>query len=113
MKLDDEKEHDRLLLILHTAWSLLDATELVKCLSEDFQYDSMHVFESLDADGFRKYIVAKFDAIQKSSNKPKVSIVLDRWMGGNMLKLEQGKTIGFLRLRCREGKICKLDMCDF
>lgn len=113
MEINDEREHDRLLLILHTAWVLLDANELVNYLSDDFIYDSMHMLQSLDVTAYKDYIKGKFKAIRESGNVPKVSIVRDSWMGGSMLKLQQGRVVGYLRMKCRNGKIYKLDMCDF
>lgn len=113
MDRNDDREHDRLLLILYASWTFLEAMELIRNLADDFKYDSMHVFQTLDLEGYKKYIEGKFESILNAGITPKVSIVRDPWMGGNMLKLEQGRTISYLRMKCRDGKIYKLDMCDF
>lgn len=107
-------EHKRLLEILRDAWVTLDATELVKHISLDFQYDSQWVFSNMDAEEYPSYIKGKFAAIKKTGAFPSVSLVNDPHFSGDMLKLEQqGNPPGYLRIRCSEGLIYKMDMCMF
>lgn len=84
------KEHDELVTILAEAWSNLDASELVKYIHPDFQYDY-------------------------SGSQVEVSIVDDDEFGaGKMVKLVQNKTKpAVLRIEASDGKITKMDMCMF
>ena len=108
-------DHQQLLEILAHAWKTLDASELVKCIHPDFQYDSQKVFASMYADEYPSYITGKFKTIKKHGSKIEVSIVKDNYFGeGNMIKLVQDEnTVAYLRIKVRDGKICKMDMCMF
>ncbi|AEC02372.1 hypothetical protein Spico_1156 [Parasphaerochaeta coccoides DSM 17374] len=93
------------------AWVNLDATELVKHISLDFQYDSQWVFNSMYAEEYPSYIKGKFETSKRTGVFPSVSLVNDTHSPGGMLKLEQqGNPPGYLRIQCSEGLICKIDM---
>ena len=112
--MDNVAEHDRLLGVLAEAWRTLDASELVKYIHEDFQYDSQWVFDSMYADEYPGYIAGKFSAIKRTGSKVEVSIVDDNQFGGKMIRLIQDETkIAYLRIKTKDGKISKMDMCMF
>lgn len=108
-------EHQQLLEILAHAWKTLDASELVKYIHPEFQYDSQKVFASMYADEYPSYITGKFKTLRKNGSKIEVSTVKDDYFGeGNMIKLVQDEnTVAYLRIKVRDGKICKMDMCMF
>ena len=107
------EEHQHLLEILAEAWKNLDASELIKYIHPSFQYDSQWVFRSMYADEYPSYITGKFATIKKSGNSVELSIVEDPYMPGNMIKLVQRSDVGFLRIKCSDGMIYKMDMCMF
>lgn len=108
------KNHQELIEILAKAWETLDASELIKYIHPDFQYDSQKVFASMYADEYPDYITGKFRTIKTSGSKVDVSIVEDNYFGGNMIKLVQDETnVAYLRIKTTDGKISKMDMCMF
>ena len=82
-------------------------------LSEDFQYDSQWVLESLDCNGYINYLRSKFCTIKKSGEHIDVEIVEDPYMGGKMLRLHQSGEFGFYRIKVMNGMVVKADMCMF
>ncbi len=109
-----DTEHQRLVEVLAEAWKNLDATELLKYIHPDFQYDSQWVFDSMFADRYPEYITGKFNAIKSTGSKVEVSIVDDDIFGGKMVKLVQDRDkVGYLRIKTTNGKISKMDMCMF
>ena len=109
-----DTEHQRLVEILAEAWRNLDASELVKYIHPDFQYDSQWVFDSMYADEYPGYIKGKFNTIKSTGSKVEVSIVDDDSFGEKMVKLVQdGDKVAYPRIRTADGKISKMDMCMF
>lgn len=104
---------EKYLQILFEAWKNLDASELIKCLDEDFRYDSFWVFDYLDDDGYKEYIVGKFQTLRSHHAKVQVTLVPDSSFGGQMLKLVQGNDVAYLRIKCSESGIYKMDLCAF
>lgn len=109
------KSHDELVEILAEAWRKLDATELLKYIHPDFQYDSQWVFRSMYGDEYPSYITGKFQAIRKSGSEVEVEIVDDNEFGsGKMVYLVQDKVKpAYLRIKTTDGRISKMDMCMF
>ena len=54
---------------LATAWRTLNPELIIKHLATTFQYDSMWVFESLDYEGYSKYIRGKFHTLKRSGSQ--------------------------------------------
>lgn len=95
------------------AWETLDASLIIKHLDESFVYDSQWVFESLDYTGYIEYITGKFNTIRENGGSIQVEIVDDTYFGGSMLKLGQGANVCFYRIRIKNNKVVKGDMCMF
>ncbi|MBQ9433348.1 MAG: hypothetical protein IJU26_03940 [Synergistaceae bacterium] len=110
-----EKNHEELVEILAEAWKNLDASELLNYIHPDFQYDSQWVFRSMYGDEYPGYITGQFRTIKNVASKVEVSIVYDNvFYGGTMVKLVQDETrVGCLRIKTKDGKISKMDMCMF
>lgn len=96
------------------AWETLDAELIISNLDESFVYDSQWVLESLNCEEYKEYIRAKFQKIKESGNAPKVRIVTDNYMGGVMVALKQGDNApAFYRIKVKDGKVIKGDLCMF
>ena len=107
-------DHNKLIAILAKAWENLDASELLKYIHPNFQYDSQKVFRSMYADEYPSYITGKFETIKNIGLTMEVSIVDDNYFGGHMVKLIQGGTnVAYLRIKTTDGQISKMDMCMF
>lgn len=65
------KTEEQIVAELAKAWETLDAELIIANLDNSFVYDSQWVFESLDYEGYKNYIRAKFKAIRESSSAPK------------------------------------------
>ena len=67
------------------------------------------------AEEYPNYITGKFNAVKESGSTVDVSVVKDDYFGeGNMVKLVQdGDKVAYLRIKAKDGKICKMDMCMF
>lgn len=97
------------------AWSHANATLIIKHLSPEFVYDSQWVFESLDYKGYVDYIKEKFDTVKRDGVIPTAKIVDDPYGGpnGKMIRLNQCGSIGYYRIKIKDGKVIKGDMCMF
>lgn len=95
------------------AWKTLDANLIIKHLDEKFVHDSQSVFSSLDYEGYKDYIIGKFHTLKSHGIKIEASIVTDPYMGGKMLMLLQGGSRFFYRIKVKDGKVIKGDMCLF
>lgn len=110
----DWENHQKLLEILADAWKNLNASELLKYIHPEFQYDSQKVLASMYANEYHDYITGKFNTIRKCGSIIDVSIVKDPYFGGNMIRLTQDKNnLAYLRIKTTAGKIYKMDMCMF
>ena len=106
------KTEEELVEVFAKAWETLDAEIIAENLDDDFVYDSQWVMESLDRKEYIEYIRGKFNAIKSSSSRPNVKIVQDKQMGGTMIALQQGKNEpAFYRIKVKEGKVIKGDLC--
>lgn len=63
--------------------------------------------------GVPRYITGKFATIRKSDAGVEVREARDPQCGGNMLHLNQKGDEVYLRIREKDGKIVKMDMCMF
>ena len=62
--------------IIADAWRNLDVCGLREILAEEYEYNSMWVFETMHgADNYLAYLSRKFDSIRDRGNKPFVSAV--------------------------------------
>lgn len=96
-----------------TAWQTLDAELICKHLDESFVYDSQWVFSSLDCNGYKEYIRGKFQTLRNNNASLGVSVVDDECFGGKMLAIKQGDTLVYYRIKIKDGKVIKGDMCAF
>ncbi len=95
------------------AWNTLDSEKLLQHLDESFVYDSQWVFASLDYEGYKQYLRGKFENFRNKGIVIKADLVNDPVFGGGMIRLIQnGQTILY-RIKEKNGKVIKGDMCMF
>ena len=95
---------------LAEAWRTLNPELLIQHLAQEFQYDSMWVFESLDHDGYVDYIRGKFSTIKKSGSK----LTIHEVPGRNAIAIVQdGNEPVFYIIEIKDGKIVKGDLMAF
>lgn len=95
------------------AWQILDAELIIKHLDNSFIYDSQQVFESLDCNGYKDYIRGKFATLKKNGIQINASIVEDPYLGGQMLMLGQNGQSSYYRIKVKNRKVIKGDLCMF
>lgn len=95
------------------AWQTLDAELICKHLDESFRYDSQWVFEFLDCKGYKEYIRGKFETLRKNNVKLEVAIVVDAYWGGEMLAIKQDGNVCYYRIKVKDDKVVKGDLCAF
>ena len=95
------------------AWQMLDAELIIKHLDDSIVYDSQWVFESLDCNGYKDYIRGKFATLEKNGIRITASIVEDPYWGGQMLMLGQNGQSSYYRIKVKNGKVIKGDLCMF
>lgn len=110
----EDKNINQIVEDIAKAWETLDAELIIANLDETFVYDSQWVLESLDYDGYKEYIRAKFKTIQNTCSAPTVKVVHDGYNGGLMLSLQQGSNApAYYRIKISNGKVIKGDLCMF
>lgn len=95
------------------AWNTLNEDLLLQHLDKSFIYDSQWVFDSLDYEGYKNYLKRKFQNLRNKGISIKADLVNDPVFGGGMIRLIQnGETILY-RIKEKDGKVIKGDMCMF
>ena len=95
------------------AWQTLDAELIIKHLDDSFVYDSQWVFASLDCNGYKDYIQGKFETLKNNGIQIDASIVADPYLGDKMLMLSQNGQTSYYRIKVKNGKVIKGDLCMF
>lgn len=110
----ETKGREQIVAEFAKAWETLDAELIISNLDECFVYDSQWVLASLNYYGYKDYIQGKFRTIKETGNTPKVKIVPDNYFGGSMIALQQGENApAFYRIKVKNGKVIKGDLCMF
>lgn len=92
---------------IQTAWNTLNPQLIIKHLDKCFIYDSQWVYESLDFETYASYLQNKFNKIKETGNVIEADIVEDA------IKLNQNGNIAFFRIKLKDDKIIKGDLCMF
>ena len=109
----NENSQEYIIKDFQKAWQTFNASYIIKHLHPDFIYDSQWVFESLDYSGYVDYIIGKFRTLTLSSSKIEARIVKDQYEGGYMLELIQNNNKCYYRIKVKDGKVIKGDLCMF
>ena len=81
----------RITEIVCQAWNELDASLLESILSEDFEYISVWVFETMKGkDRYKDYIKGKFETIRKGNNPVSAEVVFQEEIDKYIVVLNQG-----------------------
>lgn len=102
-----ESTLSQILQDIQTAWNTLDPQLIIKHLDKSFIYDSQWVFESLDYERYISYLTGKFNKIRETGCIVEATIV------GEAVKLNQNGSIAFYRVKIKDDKIIKGDLCLF
>ena len=109
----NENSQEYIIRDFQKAWQTFNASYIIKHLHPDFIYDSQWVFQSLDYTGYVDYILGKFRTLTISASKIETRIVEDQRMGGCMLELIQNNNKCYYRIKVKDGKVVKGDLCMF
>lgn len=111
--MDNTEKYMQILTDFAEAWNTLDAEKIFQHLDDTFIYDSQWVFQSLDYHGYKEYLKGKFETLKSKNISIKADLVNDPYSGGGMIRLIQnGETILY-RIRVKNGKVIKGDLCMF
>ena len=93
------------------AWNKLDATLFDTLLSEDFEYVSVWVIETMKGkDRYMEYITGKFDSIRKGNNPVTAEVMYQEINDKYVVVLDQGGNMAALELTIENGLIKSLWM---
>ena len=95
------------------AWQTLDAELIIKHLDDSFVYDSQWVFGSLDCCAYKDYIRGKFKTLKNKGIKIDASIVEDPYSINQMIMLKQNDKLSYYRIKVKNEKVIKGDLCMF
>ena len=95
------------------AWQMLDAELIIKHLDDSFVYDSQWVFESWIAMDTRITSAENLRLWKKKDIRINASIVEDPYLGGQMLVFAQNGQSFYYRIKVKNGKVIKGDLCMF
>ena len=93
------------------AWNKLDATLFDTLLSEDFEYVSVWVIETMKGkDRYMEYITGKFDSIRKGNNPVTAEVMYQEIIDKYVVVLDQGGNMAALEPTIENGLIKSLWM---
>ena len=97
--------------IVCDAWNTLDSSLFEAILSDDFEYISVWVLETMKGkDRYMKYISGKFESIRRGNNPVSAEIIYQEVIDKYVVVLNQGGNIAALEPTIVEGKIKSLWM---
>lgn len=108
----NKEEHDELLNIVKIAYEQCNTRELIKYIDDAFQRDSEFGAEPEYALEYRRSLRRQFSSIPRDYKRAhvKAEIVPDTKAEGNMLKIEREGKVFYMRIKCANGKIFKMDI---
>lgn len=93
------------------AWNKLDVTLFDTLLSEDFEYVSVWVIETMKGkDRYMEYITGKFDSIRKGNNPVTAEVMYQEIIDKYVVVLDQGGNMAALEPTIENGLIKSLWM---
>ena len=112
-EINTENFSDKIIEDFAKAWINLDARLLTQHLDDTFIYDSQWTYNSLNVRDYIMYIYNKFNLLKSRGIKLNVQIVDDNVVGGKMIQIEQDGNVSFYRIKVKDSKVIKADMCMF
>ena len=93
------------------AWNKLDAKLFEPILSEDFEYISVWVFETMKGkDHYMEYITGKFNSIRKGDKPVSAEVIYQEIIDKYVVVLDQGGNMAALEPTIENGMIKSLWM---
>ncbi len=97
--------------IVCDAWNTLDSSLFEAILSDDFEYISVWVFETMKGkDRYMEYISGKFESIRKGNNPVSAEVIYQKIIDKYVVVLNQGGNMAALEPTIIEGKLKSLWM---
>ncbi len=107
------EKYIQILIDFAEAWNTLNAEKLLQHLDDSFVYDSQWALESLDCEGYKKYLRGKFETLRNKGISIKADLVNDTTLGGGMIRLIQNGQTMLYRIIEKDGTVIKGDLCMF
>lgn len=103
--------HKELVELTAKAWNALDASIIEPYISNDFEYDSFWVFETMKGkERYIDYMTEKFDAIRRSGNLVIAKTLFQGRINENVVVLVQGDLEAALQVWEKDGLMKKIWM---
>jgi len=97
--------------IVCQAWNELDASLLEPIISEDFEYSSVWVFETMKGkERYMDYITKKFDAIRNSDNQVSAKVIYQEEIDKYVVVLNQSGNFAALEPTIHDNRLISLWM---
>lgn len=107
----DNELNKRITELICQAWNELDASLFESILSEDFEYISFWVLETMKGkDRYLDYIKGKFEAISNSDNPVSAEVMYQKAIDKNVVVLNQGGNLAALEPTIQDDMLCRLWM---
>ena len=107
----DNELNKRITELICQAWNELDASLFESILSEDFEYISFWVLETMKGkDRYLDYIKGKFEAISNSDNPVSEEVMYQKAIDKNVVVLNQGGNLAALEPTIQDDMLCRLWM---
>lgn len=107
----NEELNKRIAEIVCQAWNELDASLFESILSDDFEYISVWVLETMKGkDCYMNYITGKFESIRKGNNPVIAEVVYQEAIGKYVVVLNQGGNLAALEPTIQDNMLKSLWM---
>ena len=107
----DKELYKRITELMCQAWNELDASLFESILSEDFEYISFWVLETMKGkDRYLDYIKGKFEAISNSDYPVSAEVMYQKAIDKNVVVLNQGGNLAALKPTIQDNMFCRLWM---
>lgn len=107
----DNELNKRITELICQAWNELDASLFESILSEDFEYVSFWVLETMKGKGrYLDYIKGKFEAIRNSDSPVSAEVMYQEAIDKYVAVLNQGGNLAALEPTIQDNMLCRLWM---
>ena len=107
----DKELYKRITELMCQAWNKLDASLFESILSEDFEYVSFWVLETMKGkDRYMDYIKGKFETIRNSDSPVSAEVMYQGAINKYVVVLNQGGNLAALEPTIQDNMLCRLWM---
>lgn len=101
--------HKELVELVAEAWNAIDVSIIEPYISDDFEFDSFWVFETMKGkERYIDYLTGKFDAIRRSGNTIIIKTLFQGRINENVVVLVQGDIESALQVWGNDDRITKM-----